>query len=237
MTTEPKAFIDELKIYEQVSVPLNKWNDLLYAWAQNPNYPIKDMLYDLNAILLIAEDICLRMPYESKLMRSEKENEQFKASYLYFTGFGINMLKYVGRLEKADFTDNDSVRERFLQDEDSLLKKMQYVSRFLRVLKHRGSIEKAMEKKFPHNEWQWGRELWGFGFYPMIRWVQFYQPLWKISDGRGFIWKRFGGGINKDLPELLEMGELQMPGIYGDRENRAKIVRDSFAYLSRYMVG
>jgi hypothetical protein len=196
--------IPKRQVYSHVYMPLQTWRKLVVCWSKTDDYPVEDLVSDFNLILNNASRVIRAMPYSPELIWSNDPpvNQDFVLSYNYFILLAAQTLDVLSNhLKRQNAALSSDQRQRFLQDIKVMLGNMRYVSRYLRILKYRGTIERVMTYKFPDNDWS---ELYGRGPYVWARWILFYQPLLKISERN----------LKKELPLLLAEGNLLLPGLY-----------------------
>ncbi len=181
---------------------LQTWRERVSRWTKPETLTVEDILSDFNIIINCAAEVLRTLPYSPDLIWSEKKplNEDFRATLDYFFGLADDTLAILEkRLQNERLSDTQ--RQQFLLDKDAMVAKMKYAVPYLVVLKYRSTIEKVMGYKFADSDW---RENW----YMLARWYLYYEPLIRISNRE----------LRNKLPDLLDHGDMLMPGLYQDRK-------------------
>jgi hypothetical protein len=208
------------QVYAPVSSSLQTWQNLMDKWSPSTELPADVLTADFNTILNLADKMIRLMPYSPDLVwdyETQSLNQTYQESYRNFDLLAKDTLLALSvylQNEGLSARLNESQRWRLLQDVDTMLKKIEYVSLYLEILDDRGNIERALSYKYPYNNWrEWGP-------YVLSRTISLYQRLWKKPSK----------SMEDKLRKLLKMGNLLMPGslLY---ENTNGIVDESVKRL------
>ncbi|MBF0122485.1 MAG: hypothetical protein HQL21_03615 [Candidatus Omnitrophica bacterium] len=197
---------------------LKIWESVLLRWKKDGiQVDPKSVVIDLNNIMNNASEILREIPYDPGLMGRPHvggsiENERYHSVLINFNSLALNTMKVL-----EDYLENrsdlDPVQKKaFLRDVGDLINMAKYSARYTKILRSRGIIDMVMAYKFANSHlFEWS------GIYPFMR----------FCSGYGFLLGGSRKGIRNELPQLLENSESFLPGLYGNADNKKKIIKES----------
>ena len=209
-------------IYDGIGEYLRRWQKIAYGWrSAGTQGSSRDMVDDFNSILNNAFQVLRMTPYMPDLMEKVNSsgtvlNEHYQTAFSYFNLLAIDTLNVLDDTVKNNPDLDEHQRALLARDARVLLQMIRYVHLYLRILEHRGIIDKVMSYKLPDSHWAER-----FSVYPFFRWVLLYTYQWRLSEQR----------LSEELPELLSQGNAMMPGLYPP-DAQLNVVRESRKILT-----
>lgn len=204
-------------IYDGIGEYLVRWQKIAYGWrgAGTGSSP-QNLVEGFNSILNNAFQVLRMTPYTPDLMEKVSSagtvlNEHYQTAFSYFNLLAIDTLHVLDDVVKQHPGLDAHEREILARDAQVLLRMVRYVHVYLRVLEHRGIIDKVMSYKLPDAHWAERSRI-----YPFFRWVLLYTYQWQVSEKR----------LSDELPDLLSQGNTLMPGLYPP-DIQVNVVRES----------
>ncbi len=209
-------------IYDGIGDFLRRWQEIAYGWrGAGAAVPSQDIVDGFNNILNNAFQVLRMTPYTPDLMEKVNSsgtvlNEHYQTAFSYFNLLAIDTLNVLDDAVKKSPDMDEHQRQLLARDARVLAQMISYVHVYLRVLEHRGIIDKVMSYKLPGSHWAER-----FNVYPFFRWVLLYTYQWRLSEKRLF----------GELPDLLAQGNTLMPGLYPS-DAQLNVVQESKKILS-----
>jgi len=204
--------IDVTKI-PTVAGPLTAWEHILEVWDQNDQYPIEDLLSDQMFIDNLAAEIIRNLRHTPDLTDNKEglgKNEEYLVSYAYFIRLANKTSNILSdRLkDKLLAPDQQQQRKQYWLGSERLFLKMMNVEDFLHNLQSRANVNIGINEHFHKKNKKEGTNKFGTGFFGFDYQMAEYQKK-----------------IGPDLTELMDTGNLIIPGLYNNIEGKKGDVR------------
>jgi len=205
--------IDRKRLEPRAADLLMAWENDLRNFSKNGAYSPEEMLKYQKDINHHADEVIGALPYIPDLMDSEAvaaENRAYQDSYASFMKLAHRTISaWADRLKSENLTQLQ--RQQYWDNTFMMLLKMVYVEKYLDILQGRVNVNTSINEHF-HKE----------------HWLEKINKLTTWIFGIDFIANKPMRKLEPDLRDLMETGNLVIPGLYKDIDG---VVKDSLNRL------
>ena len=194
--------INRTKVHPDVADLLESFDAKLNGWSADPSYSTEKMLNDQELMINFTDQIIGKTKYTADLIwkdtAADVNNQLYYDSFAYVALKAAEMSQILtARLSPDNLSE--AQRDRYAQNNENMLLRLIYVEKYLDVLQGRANVNTALNEKFYRRD--------------VKEWINY---LTTKSLGYTYLANTPVRKLGEDLKDLMNTGNLIMPGTYED---------------------